>query len=129
MMYENNYELALHAQSRFPDRLRSVIVPWSGITDGELDILTRVGVVGYRITWRLDRNIDKRMIGRTAERGWSMHYLHRADERELDHWKPIIVATPAASCWNTWAASTRRRASTERASSSYSNASTLAGAG
>ncbi len=94
MMYENNYELALHAQSRFPDRLRSVIVPWSGITDGELDILTSVGVVGYRITWRLDRNIDKRMIGRTAERGWSMHYLHRADEHELDHWKPIILATP-----------------------------------
>jgi predicted TIM-barrel fold metal-dependent hydrolase len=31
MMYESNYEIALHAQSRLPDRIRSVIVPWTGI--------------------------------------------------------------------------------------------------
>jgi predicted TIM-barrel fold metal-dependent hydrolase len=94
MMYENNYELALHAQYRFPDRLRAVIVPWPGITDGELEILTRAGVVGYRITWRLGRTIDRRLVARTSEHGWSMHYLHRADEADMDHWKPIILATP-----------------------------------
>jgi predicted TIM-barrel fold metal-dependent hydrolase len=94
MMYENNYEIALHAQCRLPDRLRSVVVPWPGITDGELDILTKVGVVGYRITWRLDKNINQRMVGRTSERGWSMHYLHKADEPEQDHWKPLILKTP-----------------------------------
>src|SRR5262249_46783954 len=53
MMYENNYEIALHGQCRFPDRLRAVVAPWPGITDGELDVLTRAGVVGYRITYRL----------------------------------------------------------------------------
>jgi len=94
MMYENNYEIALHAQCRLPDRIRSVIVPWSGITDGELDVLTRAGVVGYRITWRLGPTIDQRLVARTSERGWSMHYLHRADEAEQDHWKPLILATP-----------------------------------
>ena len=59
MMYEHNYEIALHAQCRYGDRIRSVIVPWPGITDGELDILTKAGVVGYRITWRLTKEIDQ----------------------------------------------------------------------
>ena len=65
-----------------------MIVPWPHITDGELDILTKAGVVGYRITWRLTKEIDQRMVARTAERGWSMHYLHRADEAQMDAWKP-----------------------------------------
>ena len=56
MMYEHNYEIALHAQCRYGDRIKSVIVPWPGITDGELDILTKAGVVGYRITWRLTKD-------------------------------------------------------------------------
>jgi predicted TIM-barrel fold metal-dependent hydrolase len=71
-----------------------VVVPWSGITDGELDILTKSGVVGYRITWRLTKTIDERMVARTTERGWSMHYLHRADESQMDAWKPQILNTP-----------------------------------
>jgi predicted TIM-barrel fold metal-dependent hydrolase len=94
MMYESNYEIALHAQCRLGDRIRSVIVPWPGITDGELDVLTRAGVVGYRITWRLGPTIDQRLVARTCEHGWSMHYLHRADEAAQDHWKPQILATP-----------------------------------
>ena len=94
MMYEHNYEIALHAQNRLGDRIRSVIVPWPDITDGELDILTKAGVVGYRITWRLTRTIDQKMVARTCERGWSMHYLHRADEHEMDAWKPHILKTP-----------------------------------
>ena len=94
MMYENNYEIALHAQCRLPDRLRAVVAPWPQITDGELDILTKVGVVGNRITWRLDKNINQHMVGRTSERGWSMHYLHKADKSAQDHWKPLILQTP-----------------------------------
>ena len=65
---------------RLPDRIESVIVPWPGITDGELDILTKAGVVGYRITWRLTKTIDQTMVARTHEHGWSMHYLHHADD-------------------------------------------------
>jgi predicted TIM-barrel fold metal-dependent hydrolase len=94
MMYEHNYEIALHAQSRLGDRIKSVIVPWPHITDGELDTLTKAGVVGYRITWRLTKTIDQKMVARTTERGWSMHYLHRADEEQMDAWKPHILATP-----------------------------------
>ena len=94
MMYEHNYEIALHAQSRYGDRIKSVIVPWPHITDGELDILTKSGVVGYRITWRLTKEIDQKMVARTTERGWSMHYLHRADEEQMDGWKPHILKTP-----------------------------------
>ena len=71
-----------------------MIVPWPGITDDELDILTKAGVVGYRITWRLTKEIDQKMVARTTERGWSMHYLHRADEAQMDGWKPQILKTP-----------------------------------
>ncbi len=34
------------------------------------------------------------MVARTTERGWSMHYLHRADEAQMDAWKPHILKTP-----------------------------------
>ena len=94
MMYEHNYEIALHAQNRYGNRIKSVIVPRPGITDGELDILTKSGVAGYRITWRLTKDIDQKMVARTTERGWSMHYLHRADEAQMDAWKPHILKTP-----------------------------------
>jgi 2-pyrone-4,6-dicarboxylate lactonase len=92
MMYENNYEIALHAQCRLPDRLRAVVVPWPGITDGELDILTQAGVVGYRIAHRLTKTIDTRLVARTHEHGWSMHYLVKPDEQP--DWKPQILASP-----------------------------------
>jgi predicted TIM-barrel fold metal-dependent hydrolase len=92
MMYESNYEIALHAQSRFPDRLRSVIVPWSGITDRELAILTKAGVVGYRVAWRLDKAINQSLIGRVHEHGWGIHYLVKSEEQ--DDWKPTILKSP-----------------------------------
>jgi 2-pyrone-4,6-dicarboxylate lactonase len=92
MMYGNNYEIALHAQCRLPDRLRAVVAPWSGITDGELDILTRAGVVGYRIAHRVSKTIDARLVARTHEHGWSMHYLVKPDEQ--DDWKPQILKSP-----------------------------------
>jgi 2-pyrone-4,6-dicarboxylate lactonase len=92
MMYENNYEIALHGQYRFPQRLRAVVVPWPGITDGELDILTKAGVVRYRIAHRLTKTIDSRLVARTHEYGWSMHYLVKAEEQ--DDWKPQILKSP-----------------------------------
>ena len=92
MMYENNYEIALHGQCRFPDRLRAVVIPWPGITEGELDILTKAGAVGYRITNRLVKTIDHRLVARTHEHGWSMHYLVKLDEK--DDWNAQILASP-----------------------------------
>ena len=89
MMYEHNYEIALHAQNRLGDRIRSVIVPWPDITDGELDILTKAGVVGYRVTNRLEKTIDTRMIGRVHEHGWGIHYLVRSEEAP-DEWRKLV---------------------------------------
>jgi hypothetical protein len=48
------HEIALLVLCRSPGRLRAVVVPWSGITGGELKILTKAGTVDYRITHRLD---------------------------------------------------------------------------
>ncbi len=92
MMYENNYDLVLHAQCRFPDRLRAAVIPWPGITDGELEILTKSGVVGYRITWRLLKEIDQRLVARTHDHGWGMHYLVKPDEQP--DWLPQILKSP-----------------------------------
>jgi len=92
MMYQGAYEIVLHAQCRFPDRLRAVAIPWPNITDGELDILSKAGVVGYRITNRLEKTIDQRMVARTHEHGWAMHYLVKSDEQ--DDWKPQILKSP-----------------------------------
>lgn len=93
MMYENNYEIILHGQCRFPDRLRAVCIPWSETTEGELEILTRAGVVGYRVTYRLDKTIDTRMIARVHEHGWGIHYLVRSQEAP-DDWRRIILNSP-----------------------------------
>jgi 2-pyrone-4,6-dicarboxylate lactonase len=94
MMYRNNYEIVLHGQCRFPDRLRAVVIPWSGITDGELDILTKAGVVGYRITSRLEKSgIDERLVARTHEHGWGMHWLFPSDEMS-DSLRKLILNSP-----------------------------------
>jgi predicted TIM-barrel fold metal-dependent hydrolase len=89
MMYGHNYELALHGLSRLPDRLRAVIVPWSAITDRELEILTKAGVVGARFATRLDPVLDERMIRRVHEFGWSANYLGIAENR-----RSTILASP-----------------------------------
>jgi len=90
MMYENNYEIVLHTQSLFPDRLRAVVIPWAGITDNELRILTKCGVVGYRVTHRLENEINVRMVGRVHEHGWGIHYLVKQDPE----WRRRILASP-----------------------------------
>ncbi|HUZ75899.1 MAG TPA: amidohydrolase family protein [Stellaceae bacterium] len=89
MMYGHNYELALHGLSRFPDRLRAVIAPWPGITDRELEILTKAGVVGARFAARLDPALDERMIHRVHEFGWSANYLGIGENR-----RKTILASP-----------------------------------
>ena len=90
MMYENNYEIVLHTQSLFPGRLRAVAIPWPGITDNELRILTECGVVGYRVTHRLEKEVDQRMVARVHEHGWAIHYLVKPDPE----WRRRILASP-----------------------------------
>jgi 2-pyrone-4,6-dicarboxylate lactonase len=93
MTYENNYELVLHGQCRLPDRVRAVCIPWTHITEGELGILSKAGVVGYRATWRLGKSIDQRMVARVHEHGWAIHYLVKPGE-EGAAWQQQILASP-----------------------------------
>ena len=94
MMYGRNYEIALHAQCRYPDRLRTVVIlPWDEITDKELQLLTDNGVVGARVSWRTESEVNLKMIERLTSFGWSIHYLIRAAE-VTDEWKKIILSTP-----------------------------------
>jgi len=81
MMYGHNYELALHGLARFPDRLRAVIAPWTDITDRELEILTKAGIVGARFAQRMDPVLDERMIHQVHEFGWSANYLGIPENR------------------------------------------------
>jgi 2-pyrone-4,6-dicarboxylate lactonase len=89
MMYGHTYEIALYGVSRFPDRLRGVISPWPGITDRELALLTKAGVVGARFATRLDPVLDERMITRVHEHGWSANYLGIGEDR-----RARILASP-----------------------------------
>lgn len=94
MMYGRGYELALHAQCRYPDRVRTVLImPWPEITDRELRVLTDAGVVGARLSWRTETDIDRRMIDRVHGFGWAMHYLIPLAELD-EFWAEMILTSP-----------------------------------
>jgi len=93
MMYRHSYELMLHSLMRFPDRLRGVVMPAPDITDGELELLTRAGVVGARHADRVSQVLDERIIWRTLEMGWSQHYLMRGMET-MGAWRKTILGSP-----------------------------------
>lgn len=93
MMYKHGYELMLHSLFRFPDRLRGVVCPHPTITDGELDVLTKAGVVGARYARRMGPTIDDSVIRRTTERGWSSHFLFNGIE-QIEAWRPQILGAP-----------------------------------
>ena len=91
--YGKTYEPVLHSLCRFPDRLRGLICPPSGITDGELDILTKAGVVGTRHVFPSSPVIDNTIIARTHELGWKPHYVW-VGNKQLEQWHDPILASP-----------------------------------
>jgi len=93
MMYYPGYELALHALCLMPDRLRAVVSARAGITDREIEILTKAGVVGVRFTRPTGAVIDDRLVRRTHEFGWGMHYLLH-DEEQMWAWRNQILSSP-----------------------------------
>jgi hypothetical protein len=123
MMYKHGYELMLHSLFRFPERLRGVVCPHPSITDGELDVLTKAGVVGARYARRMGPTIDEGVIRRTTERGWSSHFLFNGPG-EGRSW-----ARQAGLSSSTWACRRRRRGRTRPSSGSCSSAWTPAAAG
>ena len=80
MMYEHNYEIVLHAQNRLrrPHPLGDRAVAGHHRRRARHPDQVRRGRLSHRMA--ADRTIDQRMVGAHHERGWSMHYLHRADE-------------------------------------------------
>lgn len=93
MMYGQGYEILLHSLMRFPDRLRGVMMPAPDITDGELEILTKAGVVGTRWVRRQFPMVDDRMVHRTHEFGWKPHYNIRGAE-QIGLWRDSILGSP-----------------------------------
>jgi 2-pyrone-4,6-dicarboxylate lactonase len=93
MMYYPSYELALHALCLMPKRLRAVVSPRAEITDGELETLTKAGVVGVRFTRATSPTIDERLVHRTHDLGWGMHYLLH-DEGQMRGWRSQILKSP-----------------------------------
>ena len=93
MMYYPSYELALHALCLMPERLRAVVSPTPEITDRELEILTKAGVVGVRFTRATSPRIDYHLILRTHELGWGTHYLLH-DEDQMRDWRSQILKSP-----------------------------------
>ena len=76
-----------------PERLRAVVSPRPEITDRELEILTKAGVVGVRFTRATSPRIDDHLILRTHELGWGMHYLLH-DEEQMRDWRSQILKSP-----------------------------------
>jgi 2-pyrone-4,6-dicarboxylate lactonase len=92
-MYGHGYELLLHAQCRFPQRLRTVAIPRPGITERELEILTEAGFVGARFSYRMFPEINDTIVARTHEHGWAMHYLVESGPGGR-RWDKQILASP-----------------------------------
>jgi 2-pyrone-4,6-dicarboxylate lactonase len=93
MMYHPSYEIVLHGLLREPARLRAVVLPQPEITDAELSILDKAGVVGLRFTLPTGKTIDERLVKRAHERGWGMHYLFH-NEEHATAWRTSVLASP-----------------------------------
>ena len=88
-----SYEYMLNALSRYPQRFRGVAAPAPDITDGELDILTRAGVVGARFAFMASPYIDAALLRRVAERGWQAHFMVEG-EAQIAAWRDRILTFP-----------------------------------
>jgi 2-pyrone-4,6-dicarboxylate lactonase len=88
-----SYEYMLHALCREPKRLRAIAILPPDITQRELEILSKAGVVGARYGFKANPVLDTRMIARTHELGIEPHYLLHSEE-EIDAWGKDIHASP-----------------------------------
>lgn len=85
---EYDYQPVLHTLCMDPDRYRGVIIPRTDITDSELDILDKAGVVGARFYPGI-ADPDERMLARVREIGWSAHFP-LANPTQAEAWRPWI---------------------------------------
>ena len=93
LMHGHCYEYMLNALCRDPERFRGIAMPAPDITDGELEILDKAGVVGARFAFRWSADINKNMISRIGELGWHPQFWFRGEEEALA-WRDIMLASP-----------------------------------
>ena len=93
LMHGHCYEYMLNALCRDPERFRGVAMPAPDITDGELEILDKAGVVGARFAYRWSADINRNMITRIDELGWHPQFWFRGEEEALA-WRDIMIASP-----------------------------------
>ncbi|MCH2550271.1 MAG: amidohydrolase family protein [Alphaproteobacteria bacterium] len=93
LMHGHCYEYMLNALCRDPERFRGVAMPAPDITDGELEILDKAGVVGARFAYRWSADINRNMISRIDELGWHPQFWFRGEEEALA-WRDIMIASP-----------------------------------
>lgn len=93
MVQGRTYEYLLNALCRDPENLRGVAMPAPDITDRELEILTRAGVVGARFAYRGSPEIDMDMIHRLHGFGWHPQFFFRGEAEALD-WHAKMKAVP-----------------------------------
>ena len=89
----HSYEYMLHALTREPGRFRGVAAPAGDVTDGELDMLERAGVVGARFAYMASPAIDARLLARVAERGWQAHFMVEGAD-QIAAWSDTIRRYP-----------------------------------
>ena len=87
------YEYMLDVLTRAPDRLRGITSPAPDVTDSEIDLMSKAGVVGARFAYPADPKLDTRMIDRLQYFGWQTHYFVHGPE-QLAAWRDAISATP-----------------------------------
>ena len=86
------YEYMLHALFLHPHRFRGCFIPAPDITDGELEILSKAGVVAVRFGFKTSSVIDPSMRARCHEHSIQPHYLLHG-EKEIEAWRTQILNT------------------------------------
>jgi predicted TIM-barrel fold metal-dependent hydrolase len=86
------YEYLLHALMRFPERFKACMIGAPDITDGELELLSKAGVVGARYAFKSSPVINTSLQARCIEHGIESHYLLHG-EQEIKAWRDQILAT------------------------------------
>lgn len=89
----NSYEYLLHALGRAGARLRGVASPAADVSDLELDLLERAGVIGARFAYPANPTIDPPLLARLAERGWQGHFMLEGSA-QIAAWRATIEAYP-----------------------------------
>jgi predicted TIM-barrel fold metal-dependent hydrolase len=89
----HSYEYMLHALTLAPERFRGVAAPASDVTDGELELLERTGVIGARFAYMASPAIDARLLARIAERGWQAHFMVEGAD-QIAAWRETILGFP-----------------------------------